>query len=56
MIGGGVGAGVNNALGGGQISNVLSGIAGGAAARGAISKYRQRQARQQQSVNETTTA
>ena len=53
MIGGGVGAGVNNALGGGQISNVLSGIAGGVAARGAISKYRQRQARQQQAVNET---
>ena len=53
MIGGGVGAAVNNILGGGQISNVLAGIAGGVATRGAISKYRQRQSHQQQAVNET---
>jgi hypothetical protein len=52
VIGGGVGAGVNDELGGGQIAHVLSGIAGGAAARGAISKYRQRQARQQQNAEE----
>ena len=54
IIGGGVGAGVNDALGGGQIAQVLAGIAGSAATTGAISKYRQRQARQQQAVNETT--
>jgi len=53
MIGGGVGSSVNEALGGGQIANVLSGIAGGVAARKAISKYRQRQQRQNQSVEET---
>ena len=36
----------------GQIAHVLSGIAGGVAARKAISKYRQRQAQQQQNVEE----
>ena len=37
----------------GKLGQILSGIAGGVATTGAISKYRQRQARQQQAVNET---
>ena len=54
MIGSGVAAGVNDVLGGGQITQLISGVAGGVVARGAISKYRQRQAAQQNQVNETT--
>ena len=54
LVGGGVGAGINSVVGGGPVGQILSGIAGGVAASKAVSKYRQRQAAQQEQINETT--
>ena len=53
-IGGGVGSGVNELLGGGPAANVIASIAGGIASRNAIKRYDKRQASQQERINETT--
>jgi hypothetical protein len=53
-LGGGVGAGVNTALGGSKEAGVVASLVSGIISRKALNKYNQRQAAQQETINETT--